>query len=726
MKKKSLIGLISVIMLLAASSQASAIDVGQNTQITAASLPSTERSFLNERSKLFRFFNTQTNSHFFTIDENEKIFIESSYDWYVLEGVAYYAFKSYNQPSDASPVYRFYNSLTGSYFYTIDEAEKNTIITDYDWLEPEGIAWYAYGPGAGRPSDAKPVYRFFNQDTGCHFYTIDESEKDAVIADFRWYRFEGIAWYAFTTPTPVSVSSQWHGASTVDRTEMGFTISGENVTQIQLILDMKHHPPLTQLVIDLDTPVPITKDGFAISGSVDIDEYPMPIEYKFSAYYRDRQWFVFYEYDQTGYSWLPYWFREKLSATEVAADFEPGDQHAFSIGTEDIPYLHSAIYEAKMVEDLPGVDHDAVMLLPMEEINHNDMLYPPGENDFVALPLETVQAFLEMHWDAYWGGAADEGMDAWALNALLAELHLDIQVFLKWAHELDYDLNCLVTALKTIMTLNTADSTDLSNFNIFLSVLQMPISEFLDTLDLAGFSLEGLLQYLNKQTIDFLGLYDLLVKDADTDTVLGFFQKIAGTSANNQTTRAFLRQKQSVDPVKLVGLGLDIAKFSWTIIKDNKAELTTEAIKTHVLNKSAPDPLAYNFGDSQTLPQFEFTHTVPPFVGLIPFSAAFLTPICSFNAKHPTISGSYLPNIMFRPGTMRVGWPFQLNMQAIISNVENRGTAASPDPYIEISIVITYGNVFVQMQKAFSYTVSAINGMSPLGEPKIALNHFWE
>ena len=95
------------------------------------------------------------------------------------------------------PVYRFFNNNAGGHFYTIDEAEKNTVIQNYNWFRYEGIGFYA--SPAPQPGTL-PVYRFFNNNAGGHFYTIDEAEKNTVIQNYNWFRYEGIGFYAYPTP----------------------------------------------------------------------------------------------------------------------------------------------------------------------------------------------------------------------------------------------------------------------------------------------------------------------------------------------------------------------------------------------------------------------------------------------------------------------------------------------------------------------------------------------
>ncbi|MFZ3137099.1 MAG: fibronectin type III domain-containing protein, partial [Thermodesulfovibrionales bacterium] len=93
------------------------------------------------------------------------------------------------------PVYRFWSGT--SFFYTINEAEKNYVIATWpDVWHLEGIAYYAY---TTQVPGTLPVYRFW--DGRSFFYTINEAEKNYVIATWPdiWH-LEGIAYYAFLTP----------------------------------------------------------------------------------------------------------------------------------------------------------------------------------------------------------------------------------------------------------------------------------------------------------------------------------------------------------------------------------------------------------------------------------------------------------------------------------------------------------------------------------------------
>ena len=76
---------------------------------------------------VYRFFNTQTGAHLYTMDENEKSFIEANLPNYSAEGVKYHAFEFEPADIETIPVYRMLNADSGSHLYTIDENELNYI-----------------------------------------------------------------------------------------------------------------------------------------------------------------------------------------------------------------------------------------------------------------------------------------------------------------------------------------------------------------------------------------------------------------------------------------------------------------------------------------------------------------------------------------------------------------------------------------------------------------------
>ena len=148
---------------------------------------------------VYLFYSAFMDDYFLTATESERASLERDYmngtQTYEQFGVLGYA-ESYATGANV-PVYRFWNKDTTDHFYTASYEEKVQTEENYnsgrDGYKYEGIAFYvpAYGCSA--------VYRFFNTVTFSHVYVIDESEKNSLIMDYQSgygsWRYEGVAWY---------------------------------------------------------------------------------------------------------------------------------------------------------------------------------------------------------------------------------------------------------------------------------------------------------------------------------------------------------------------------------------------------------------------------------------------------------------------------------------------------------------------------------------------------
>lgn len=151
---------------------------------------------------VYRFVSTATGKYFYTPSESEKDRVIAQFpDVWTYEGIAYYV---YSQAIDADlrPVYRFWSDSLGSHFWTISESEKDKLLNQLsDTWTYEGLAFYAY-PEGSQPDGAKPVYRFWSSKNAGHFYTMDEAEKEAFEDDrSSGWTYESIAWYALDEPS---------------------------------------------------------------------------------------------------------------------------------------------------------------------------------------------------------------------------------------------------------------------------------------------------------------------------------------------------------------------------------------------------------------------------------------------------------------------------------------------------------------------------------------------
>ncbi|MBU4297805.1 MAG: matrixin family metalloprotease [Desulfobulbaceae bacterium] len=141
--------------------------------------------------EIYRFYNTVTGTHFYTASYDEMNFVTNTLPQFNYEGAAFCG-ASDSSASDVSPVYRFYNTVTGTHFYTISEAEKNYVLANFPGFSFEGEAYKAHttsSPGT------KALHRFYNTQTGTHFYTTSDTEKQNVQNTLPQYNYEGIAYY---------------------------------------------------------------------------------------------------------------------------------------------------------------------------------------------------------------------------------------------------------------------------------------------------------------------------------------------------------------------------------------------------------------------------------------------------------------------------------------------------------------------------------------------------
>lgn len=148
-------------------------------------------------STIYRFFNRNNGTHFFTASSTERDTVIATLSNFNYEGAAFSAVAT--SLSDTTPVYRFYNTANGSHFYTASEGEKNNVISTLSGTyNYEGVAYQAVTSSSANAtlSGMTPLYRFFNKVVGSHFFTISDTERDSVIANLSsTYNYEGVAYY---------------------------------------------------------------------------------------------------------------------------------------------------------------------------------------------------------------------------------------------------------------------------------------------------------------------------------------------------------------------------------------------------------------------------------------------------------------------------------------------------------------------------------------------------
>ncbi len=88
-------------------------------------------------------------------------------------------------PTAFEYMYRLYNPNSGEHFYTASQNERDTLVS-YGWMY-EHLGWIASKTGL-------PVYRLYNPNAGDHHYTLDSHERNTLIR-LGWSD-EDIGWYS--------------------------------------------------------------------------------------------------------------------------------------------------------------------------------------------------------------------------------------------------------------------------------------------------------------------------------------------------------------------------------------------------------------------------------------------------------------------------------------------------------------------------------------------------
>jgi aldose sugar dehydrogenase len=131
-------------------------------------------------------------AYFFTIYDAERAAAMAANPLWRQEGAAFWA--AFAAGANLSPVHRFRSLSNGSHLFTIYESERANIIANYAAsFAYEGVAWYAQQtPSAGW----SPLYRFRNKTNGTYLFSAYEAEKNAIVANYAAiFELEGIAFY---------------------------------------------------------------------------------------------------------------------------------------------------------------------------------------------------------------------------------------------------------------------------------------------------------------------------------------------------------------------------------------------------------------------------------------------------------------------------------------------------------------------------------------------------
>lgn len=180
-------------------------------KIDKISMASSDTVYVFKSEKTGPSIAPKSDSYFYTTNEEEASFIRSKEEWPFVEKKATFE-AAHSQLELSVPVHRFYSEKNQSHFFTINEDERSQIIewsstgkNGYDWkYEGEGFKVYTDSmPKDILEKSAIPVYRMFikdkdfdasNGEASGHYFTADKFEYDTMIK-LTGVNGEGIAFY---------------------------------------------------------------------------------------------------------------------------------------------------------------------------------------------------------------------------------------------------------------------------------------------------------------------------------------------------------------------------------------------------------------------------------------------------------------------------------------------------------------------------------------------------
>lgn len=183
------------------------------------------------RVPMYRAYNPTADYHFFTVSYAE--FVNAVTYGYNDESTGRTGFEVLdNLTSTTFPIHRMYNLTNGRHYYTLNDGERDFLVSiGWRFEKEEGFMSATPQPGATE------IFRLYNNNSGVHLYTESAAVKDAVLAQFPgiWvqhsslgygyvYSFPGVASAFAVVVEPRASSSGTPESARVDFREEFFTL----------------------------------------------------------------------------------------------------------------------------------------------------------------------------------------------------------------------------------------------------------------------------------------------------------------------------------------------------------------------------------------------------------------------------------------------------------------------------------------------------------------------
>lgn len=311
------------------------------------------------------------------------------------------------------------------------------------------------------------------------------------------------------------------------------------------------------------------------------------------------------------------------------------------------------------------------------------------------IPRSEVESFLRNEWQAF---DSDPQVDFVTdfVTELRSEAQGNFDLFYQSYRSSGVPLETFMADLQAAT--NLAGNSGLDDLVTFLDFLGISLGQF--EAELAGNGMTGaqFLEQVDARGEDFADLmelygnYDFASRDAF------YLAALAGDKP----------EKPKDPPV------VQLLKFAWDFIKDNRPEGKAEGAFTFALSNLDKDPLAYSGARESKTPTYYWYIT-----------NLFGDELCrveyrgeaAYDARNPKFPGSYLPSIAVEPVRVYAEFSWKVDANVAASNVANIGgnyadTANPPNPLMNLTARITFSGIFSSETRTLRFRVTGRNGIS--------------
>lgn len=385
-----------------------------------------------------------------------------------------------------------------------------------------------------------------------------------------------------------------------------------------------------------------------------------------------------------------------------------GDTFSEEVSVDDIVvstqefHLFAANAQGQLVTDGTALPNSPLIPLRTSspQVNASKALLQAAPPTSVA----DLQIFFKALWDAL--GRQYQTTDATRLLQEIGDLEHTVEQLYALYQASGLTLAEFVDFYEAIDEFPYVDSESAeSDVSHLLSMLQLNHQQLVTALSAANSSWRGLLTVLNTRQHSLEHLLNAYLQSGLPPEA--FFSQYLQTPLLKTALAEGKDDKDDKDGKG--GSGIDVAKFIWQIIKDNKPNTEANGAFTRILSQRDDNWERYasaTKGSSKSVKvkaQNAFKMTI--------YRTEFALS-GYYNAKHPDFEGAWLPMLMIDVKDMYAMFSWTLNAKGAITVPVNVGTVEAPIPELTTTMELNQKGVFQNYLNKYSFIANGATGFS--------------